>query len=171
MNTMTLVGNTKGYNFFLGIENGEEVANIFPEDAPAPTCVTGYAKEWIAGIKKVRWPKEWKLLPGEQEIISILRHHPLMVYRGSVIGAYVVGSFYRGDFRPDSDIDILLWVPKQEGFDDQSFTEFNRRRIQNYFMKNKIMGKADHVHPQFKNRRVDVYFTFNKPTNNCVEII
>jgi len=103
-------------------------------------------------------------LPTKSEIVDIIKKHPLMMYRGKVIDAYVVGTGASGQMRPDSDFDIVLQVPPQKGMTAQQFTEYNRRKIQQYFVTNKIEGQRDDLHPQWKGRRVDVYFTYEPPT-------
>lgn len=84
---------------------------------------------------------------------------------------YVVGSFCRGNPHKESDIDILLYVNKRNGFDDESFTELNRKKTRDYFAKNGIKSKCDYIHPMYKGRRIDIYFTFNKRTSDCIRIV
>jgi hypothetical protein len=86
-----------------------------------------------------------------------------MMYKGKVIDAYVVGTGASGQLRPDSDFDIVLQVPPQKGMTAQEFTEYNRRKLQQYFVDNNI-ASDDSIHPQWQGRRVDVYFTYDAPT-------
>jgi hypothetical protein len=102
-------------------------------------------------------------LPTKSEIVDIVKKHPLMMYKGKVIDAYVVGTGASGQLRPDSDFDIVLQVPPQKGMTAQQFTEYNRRKLQQYFVDNNI-SSDDSVHPQWQGRRVDVYFTYEPPT-------
>lgn len=99
--------------------------------------------------------------PSIGEITKILRKHPLIKFRNEVLRAFLVGSFAKGYPNNDSDVDILLEIVPEPGMTAQEVTEFNRRGLQEFFMKNRIPGTMDEVHPQWCGRRVDIYITYD----------
>lgn len=109
-------------------------------------------------------------LPTEALIRIHLWAHPLFQFKGKIKEMYIVGSFARGNPHKDSDVDLLLWVNRQSGYTDESFTEKQRKPIRDFFVKNKIMNKADEYHPNWANRRMDIYFTFNKRISDCIKL-
>lgn len=102
------------------------------------------------------------IIPVKKEIIDVIKNHKLIKYKGKVINAYLVGSHAKGTPRDDSDIDIVLQIPVQKDYSEEDFTKLKRKALQDYFMKNNIVGKADHIHPNYKGKRVDVYFTYKE---------
>jgi predicted nucleotidyltransferase len=101
-------------------------------------------------------------LPSKDEILRILRQHPLVGLKEKPRRVFVIGSVARGEQRPDSDIDILLEVDGG----GQRMTDFYRRKLQQYFVDNDLHGKHDEVHPQWNGRRVDVYTTSNADSDD-----
>lgn len=105
--------------------------------------------------------------PTKAEIVEVLRAHPLIKLRERVKRAFLVGSYAKGLARPrgspegESDVDILLEVSPRAGFTPEQLEEKYRQPLRNYFMQHRIMGKADHLHPQWMGRRVDMYFTYD----------
>lgn len=98
--------------------------------------------------------------PTRDEIVAVLRRHPLIRLRESVREAFLVGSFAGGVSHPDSDIDILLEVDPHAGVSAAELEDSYRKRLQQYFVTHDIRGKRDDVHPQWLGRRVDLYFTY-----------
>lgn len=109
-------------------------------------------------------------IPTKKQIIDIIRKHHLVKYSGKIINLYLIGSFCRGNQHNDSDVDILVHVPAANGFDDDSYTELNRKKLRDYFINNNIHGKCDKVHPQWFGRRLDIYFTFSERKEDCIKL-
>lgn len=108
--------------------------------------------------------------PTQEEILEILRKHPLVGLKEDVQRTFLIGSFAKealglGLTRPQSDVDILLEVAPQEGETEEKMTERYRLKLMTHFMKHGIRGKKDGVHPQWLQRRVDVYFTYDASCN------
>jgi predicted nucleotidyltransferase len=99
--------------------------------------------------------------PTEEEIVDILRAHPLIRLKEKVRRAFLVGSFATQSARDDSDVDILLEVVPREDEDAHAMEERYRQKLRQHFVKHNIKGKDDSVHPQWMNRRVDLYFTYD----------
>lgn len=105
--------------------------------------------------------------PTQDEIVEVLRAHPLIRLRERVKRAFLVGSFAKGLARPrgsiegESDVDILLEVLPRRGFTASDLEEKYRTLLRQFFMARGIRGKADDVHPQWDGRRVDLYFTYD----------
>lgn len=99
--------------------------------------------------------------PTQVEIVAVLKSHPLIRLRESVVRAFVVGSFAKGTANDESDVDILLEVAPRDGVDAKDLEDSYRQALRSHFMKNDIRGKMDSVHPQWCGRRVDVYFTYD----------
>ena len=120
-------------------------------------------------VNAVDSPVEIKL-PTLSEIVAVLKNHPLINNVGRVKDAYLIGSFASGKQNPNSDVDILLEIYPIKATSAEDFTELKRRKIQEYFMKNDLHGKADSVHPQWNGRRVDLYFTYDASTDSRPKI-
>lgn len=99
--------------------------------------------------------------PSVQEIVTVLRTHPLIKLREPVARAFIVGSFAKGMQTERSDVDVLLEVSKKSDETEEQMEWRYRAALQRHFMQNNIRGVADHVHPQWSGRRVDMYFTFD----------
>lgn len=105
--------------------------------------------------------KENFIAPTQQEIVAILRAHPLIRLKGKVLRSFLVGSFAKNSAHDDSDVDILLEVEPIKGIDEATLENDYRKPLQRHFMLNNIRGKDDSVHPQWQGRRVDLYFTYD----------
>ena len=105
-------------------------------------------------------------IPTQDEIVQVLKSHPLIRLRERVQRAYLVGSFAKehlgtGSTHSQSDIDILLEVEPRGEEEPGQMEERYRKLLRQYFVAHDIRGKADHLHPQWCGRRVDVYFTYD----------
>lgn len=100
-------------------------------------------------------------LPTAEELIYILKNHPLVKNIGRVKNIYLVGSFAKGTQNENSDIDILIEIYPVKGMAAEEFAENKRNQIRNYFVKNDIRNRDDSVHPQWNGRRIDIYFTYD----------
>lgn len=102
--------------------------------------------------------------PTQDEIVAILKKHPLIRLKEPVQRAFLVGSFAggrAGQPHADSDVDILLEVAPRAGMSSDELAEHYRQALRRHFMKHGIRGRMDSVHPQWSGRRVDVYFTYD----------
>lgn len=99
--------------------------------------------------------------PTVSEIVKVLNKHPLIKLRETVLRAFVVGSFAKGEQEMRSDIDILLEVQHASEETIEQMEWRYRAAMQSHFMKNRIRGVADDVHPQWAGRRVDMFFTYD----------
>ena len=124
-------------------------------------------QEKLNGVLKEK-AAQWKAreseiqLPKQEEIIDILKNHPLVKLKERVNQVFIVGSFAKGLQNQDSDIDILIEVPPNQEWDDvRGLEDHYRQALRNYFVQNNIRGKADAVHPQWGNRRIDLYLTYD----------
>lgn len=105
-------------------------------------------------------------LPNQQQIIDILRAHPLVKLRETVERTFLIGSFAKqelglGQIHDSSDVDVLIEVPHRDDETADQLSERYRDKLRAYFMKHRIQGRNDSVHPQWCGRRVDVYFTYD----------
>lgn len=100
-----------------------------------------------------------------QIIIKELQEHALVQLKEKPLRVFVVGSFAKGGVHADSDIDILIEV-KAKRMEAHELADRYRHRLRKHFIMNKIEGKADHLHPQYKGRRIDMYFTYNADQEN-----
>lgn len=110
------------------------------------------------------------ITPTQEEILEILRKHPLVGLKEDVQRAFLVGSFAKealglGSTRPQSDVDILLEVTQRQGETESDITDRYRKKLMAHFMKHDIRGKKDAVHPQWLQRRVDLYITYDASCN------
>lgn len=99
-----------------------------------------------------------------QEIVEVLRQHPLVKLREKVKRAFVIGSFAAGQPNDESDVDILLEVAPRAGYTAAELEDHYRQALRQHFMHHDIRGKCDSVHPQWVGRRVDVYMTYDAST-------
>lgn len=100
-------------------------------------------------------------MPSQQDIVTVLREHPLIRLRDRVQRAFVVGSFAAGAPRDDSDVDVLLEVAARTDCSAPELEERYRKAIRAHLMLHNIRGKDDSQHPQWCGRRIDVYFTYD----------
>ena len=107
----------------------------------------------------------------KSEILKILSEHPLVQLKEKPLRVFVVGSFVKGTPRQDSDIDVMIEV-KSKAISENALTDKYRDKIRKHFIKNKIMTKADEVHPNYKGRRIDLYLTYNadQATEHKIEL-
>ena len=104
--------------------------------------------------------------PTQDEIIQILRDHPLVKLRERVLNVFLVGSFAKeqlgiGQTHAESDVDILLEIVPKKDWSQNDLEEKYRQALRQYFVHHNIRGKLDSVHPQWAGRRVDVYLTYD----------
>jgi hypothetical protein len=104
--------------------------------------------------------------PTQQEIVKVLRSHPLIKLRHEVQRAFLVGSFAQkvlgvGDIHASSDVDVLLEISAIVGQTPSEVESFYRQRLMKHFVDNAIVGRQDAVHPQWCGRRLDVYITYD----------
>jgi predicted nucleotidyltransferase len=111
-------------------------------------------------------------LPTQDDIVKLLKKHPLIRLNEDVSRCFLVGSFAKeklglGRTTALSDVDVLIEVRKENEVGDanaaetvQQMEDRYRRKIMNHFVKHDLCGRHDHIHPQWAGRRVDVYFTF-----------
>lgn len=101
-------------------------------------------------------------LPTGDEIVRLLKAHPLVKLKESPSRVFVVGSFAKGTQRNHSDIDVLLEIRRKPNGDTaEDVAEHYRGKIRKFFIDHDLRGKQDSVHPQWNGRRVDIYFTFD----------
>lgn len=118
-----------------------------------PECITPMRPEFV--------------VPTQTEIAKVLKKHPLIKLDEEVERCFLVGSFAKeklgvGKTHHSSDVDILLEVKAPEdGESAAAMEERYRAKLMTYFMKHKLKGRHDEVHPQWCGRRVDVYFTYD----------
>lgn len=106
------------------------------------------------------------VLPSQNQIVEVLKQHPLLALRETVQRAYVVGSFAKealglGVTHASSDVDVLLEVRKRTDETDRELETRYRQKLMAHFVRHQIQGRDDSVHPQWCGRRVDVYFTYD----------
>jgi len=109
------------------------------------------------------------MLPSKAELLAILTAHPLVKLKENVLNVWIVGSYAAGKQTDRSDIDVLLMIPKKKVSTHELEMKY-RQKIISHFVKNKIIGIADHVHPCFNSKRIDIYFTYNERKENCIPI-
>lgn len=105
------------------------------------------------------------IIPTKNEIVDILRKHPLIKLRERVKNAYLIGSFSFGKQHVESDVDIMLEVVPKKGYTSDELEEKYRNPLRQYFMKHNIREKNDSIHPQWMGRRIDLYFTYDITTD------
>lgn len=108
-------------------------------------------------------------LPTKNEVLDILKSHPLVKFNGKVLNMCIVGSYAAGKQTDRSDIDILIKVPRRKISSDE-LEEKYRNKLRSYFIKNNIKGIAEHVHPNYNGKRIDIYFTYEDRDNNCIKL-
>lgn len=100
-------------------------------------------------------------LPQKAEIVQALSTHPLVRFKRSVRRMFIVGSFAKGEERAHSDIDVLIEVRAVPNILSAELEESYRTGLKRHFVRNRIMGKCDSVHPQWNGRRIDLYLTYD----------
>jgi predicted nucleotidyltransferase len=110
-------------------------------------------------------------LPSQDDIVKLLKKHPLVKLDEEVNRCFLVGSFAKeklgiGQTTALSDVDVLLEVRQEKSPGGQIETaqqieDRHRQKIMNHFAKHRLFGRHDELHPQWCGRRVDVYFTFD----------
>jgi hypothetical protein len=110
-------------------------------------------------------------LPTQADIVHLLENHPLIGLRENVLRCFLVGGFAKealgqGQTSSQSDVDVLLEIAQKPGDSElpekaEDIEVAHRQKIMNHFVKHRLFGRHDHLHPQWCGRRVDVYFTFD----------
>jgi predicted nucleotidyltransferase len=107
-------------------------------------------------------------IPSQDDIVKLLKKHPLVKLDEEVSRCFLVGSFAKeqmglGSTTALSDVDVLLEVRENPNSPEtaQQMEERHRQKIMSHFAKRRLFGRHDDLHPQWCGRRVDVYFTFD----------
>ena len=135
-----------------------EVYDFYKKRFPEAEIVDASEKSMAMNAAAEKTPFR---MPTTQEIVSVLRKHPLIRLKHRPKHAFLVGSFSKNQQNEESDVDILLEIDPVPGETAEQVETEYRRPLQKYFMQNSIRGKNDAVHPQWCGRRVDLYFTYD----------
>ncbi len=107
-------------------------------------------------------------VPTQDDIVKLLKKHPLVKLNEEVSRCFLVGSFAKeqlglGSTTALSDVDVLLEVKENSNSPEtaQQMEKRHRQKIMSHFVKHNLFGRHDEIHPQWCGRRVDVYFTFD----------
>jgi predicted nucleotidyltransferase len=101
------------------------------------------------------------MLPTKSQVIDIFARHQAVQFRRPVCRAFVIGSFARGEQRPDSDLDILFEIAPVGAFYEDEVTDAIRTRIENA-PKNK--------RPMWNGRPLDLYVTYDADADSRPKI-
>lgn len=133
------------------------VPEVLPDLGLTQGPVGALPEPWCQGTAK-----QVDRLPTKDEIVGLLKSHPLVKLAESPSRVFVIGSFAKGTQRDHSDIDVLLEIQrKRNGDTAEDVAEHYRSKIRKFFIAHDLRGKHDSAHPQWDGRRVDIYFTYN----------
>jgi predicted nucleotidyltransferase len=103
------------------------------------------------------------MLPSKQDVITIFARHPAVQFRYPVCRAFLVGSFARGEQRPDSDLDILLEVGPVGAFSEEELTDIYRERLERARYSRRPV-------PLWNGRPLDIYVTYDADADSRAKI-